>query len=108
MDYMASSAAAGGCVRPRGRAPPFATEEAFTDVAYAIDEPPAEGEGLTLRSLAESLNLPLAQVNVAMEFPTERGVLDVRRRRSYRASHCAFENAMREYHALAEARREGR
>lgn len=83
-------------------------EDAFTQVAHAVDEAPAEGEGLSLERLAQALNLPFTQVNVAMAFLKDRGVLEVRARRSYRASDTGFEDAMCEYHALTCAGREGR
>ena len=71
-------------------------------VADAVDQTPAEGEGVALEPLARSLDLPYTQVNVALEFMKERGVVTTRARRNYPASNFAFEDAMIEYHALRE------
>jgi hypothetical protein len=78
---------------------PLATYEL---VAHAADETPTQGEGITLEPLARALDVPFTQVNVALEFLKERGVLVTRHRRSYRASATAFEDAMCEFHALRE------
>lgn len=60
-----------------------------------------DGHGHTLEELALALNLPFTQVNVAMEFMKDRGVIEVRyKRMSYAASRCVFEDAMLEYLAL--------
>jgi hypothetical protein len=78
---------------------PLAT---FELVAHIVDEAPAEGDGITLEALARGHDLAFTQVNVALEFLKERGVLVTRHRRSYPASATAFEDAMCEYHALRE------
>ncbi len=76
------------------------TLETFKEVAYAIEE--RAKEGVTCDTLAEALDLPYTQVNVALEFMKERGCLEVRRRRSYPASEFLFEDAMCEFTFLAE------
>lgn len=75
---------------------------AFEAVAYALDETPDQGEGTTLDRIARQENLPFTQVNVAMEFLKERGLIDVRHRRSYPATAAVHLDAMVEWHALAE------
>ncbi len=72
----------------------------FKEVAYAIEE--RAKEGVTCDALAEALDLPYTQVNVALEFMKERGCVEVRRRRSYPASEFLFEDAMCEFTFLAE------
>ncbi len=66
----------------------------FKTVAHAIAETPAEGEGTTLEIIAHQENLPSTQVNVAIEFLKEWGVIEVRGRRCYPTSGGAFEDAM--------------
>jgi Replication protein A C terminal len=89
---------------PEGREPyqHRCTPQVYEAVAHAIDETPAQGEGVALDDLARGLNLPFTQVNVALEFMKERGVVVTRNRRNYPASNFAFEDAMVEYHALRE------
>jgi hypothetical protein len=76
------------------------TQAAFEAVAHALDETPAQGEGTTLERIAHQENLPFTQVNVAMEFLKERGIIDVRHRRSYPATTCIHLDAMVEWYAL--------
>lgn len=79
------------------------TRATFEAVAHAIEE--HAKEGVTLESLAEALDLPFTQVNVALEFMKERGCIVTPSgggRRSYPASGCLFEDAMCEYTFLAE------
>ncbi len=55
--------------------------------------------------IAERLELPYTQVNVAVEFLKTRGVIVVgHRRMSVPASICCFEDAMLEYNALRQSR----
>ena len=75
------------------------TQEVFEQVAYAVD---CQG-GVTLAALAERLDAPCTQVNVALELLKERGVVEVRLRRSHPASSFAFEDAMIEWSCLADA-----
>src|SRR5690349_16866172 len=74
----------------------YETYEAVTD---ATGHTSTEGEGVALEPLARALDLPYTQVNVALEFMKERGVVTTRSRRNYPASSFAFEDAMIEYHA---------
>jgi biotin operon repressor len=75
------------------------TREHYEQVAYAF----TDQQGHTLQQLAERLDLPFTQVNVAMEFLKERGCVVVKsKRRSYAASNFVFEDALMEYHAHRE------
>ena len=76
--------------------------QTYETVAEAVDQTPAEGEGVALEPLARSLDLPYTQVNVALEFMKERGVVTTRARRNYPASNFAFLDALIEYHAFRE------
>jgi hypothetical protein len=78
------------------------SKEAFETVAHAINDTPAEGRGTTLTFIARHEDVAYTQVNVALEFLKERGIVDVRHRRSYPATTCPYEDAMVEFHALAE------
>jgi len=69
--------------------------ETFQAVAHAIEERAAEG--VTLNPLAEALDAPSTQVNVALEFLKERGCVVTRGRRNYPASDVLFEDAMTEF-----------
>jgi len=77
-------------------------KQAFETVAHAIAETPREGDGTTLMLIAKREKLPFTQVNVALEFLKERGLVDVRHRRCYPATPDVYLDAMVEYHALAE------
>ena len=72
----------------------------FETVAHAIEEMPAEGLGTSLTEIARRENLPFTQVNVALEFLKERGIVDVRHRRCYPGTTCVFEDAMVEFLVL--------
>jgi hypothetical protein len=74
----------------------------FETVAHAIEETPAEGRGTTLEDIAAREKLAFTQVNVALEFLKERGIVDVRHRRCYPATTSVHLDAMVEFHALAE------
>ncbi len=76
------------------------TRAMFKTVARAIEERAAEG--VTLDPLAEALDAPSTQVNVALEFMKQRGCVVTRGRRSFPASNCMFEDAMIEYCYLAD------
>lgn len=78
-------------------------KQVFETVAHAINETPAQGEGTTLERIAQREDLPFSQVNVALEFMKERGVVEVRHRCCYPASTCAFEDAMMQFCYLADA-----
>ena len=47
-------------------------------------------------------NLPATQISVALEFLKERGCVETRCRRNYPATTTLFEDAMVEYHVLAD------
>ena len=73
----------------------------FEAVVRYIDE--HAGEGITTTMLWEALpEVPCTQASVAAAFLKERGCLDVRGRRMFLASDVFFEDAMTEFHALAE------
>ncbi len=76
------------------------TRAIYEEVAHAIDERPKQG--VTLDPLAKALDLPLTQVNVALEFMKERGCVVTRARRNYPASNFLYEDAMIEFTYLAE------
>jgi hypothetical protein len=78
-------------------------KHAFEMVAHAISETPREGEGTSLMLVAKQESLPFTQVNVAIEFLKERGLVDVRHRRCYPATADVYLDAMVEYHALADS-----
>jgi hypothetical protein len=77
-------------------------KRAFETVAHAISETPKEGDGTSLMQIARRETLPSTQVNVALEFLKERGLVDVRHRRCYPATADVYLDAMVEYHALAD------
>ena len=76
--------------------------KAFEMVAHAIEETPATGSGTTLMLIARQEKLAFTQVNVALEFLKERGIVEVRHRRCYPATTSVHLDAMVEFHALAE------
>jgi hypothetical protein len=78
------------------------TRQVFETVAHAVNETPADGEGTSQFDIVQRESLPYSQVNVALEFLKERGVVDVRHRRCYPASTTAFEDAMIEFLVLGE------
>ena len=83
------------------------SKDAFEKVAHAVEETPAEGEGTSLIDVVGREDLPFTQVNVALEFLKERGLVDVRHRRCYPATRHTHLDAMVEFYALAEAHRRG-
>lgn len=76
------------------------TWETFEAVAHGIEQ--RGGAGVTLEPLAEALDAPSTQVNVAMKFLEERGCVVTRGRRTYPASTFLFEDAMTKLTFLAE------
>ena len=76
--------------------------QTYEAVARAVEE--AGQAGVTLESLAREIDAPYTQVNVALGFLKERGCLVTRLRRHYPASTFLVEDAMVEYHALAQGR----
>ena len=78
------------------------SKAAFEAVAHALAETPAEGEGTSLLDIAEREKMPHTQVNIALEFLKERGLVEVRHHRCYPAgSGDLYLDAMVEFHALA-------
>ena len=78
------------------------TRKAFETIAHAIGETPGSGEGTSLAEIVKREDLPFTQVNVALEFLKERGIVDVRGRRCYPAAITTFEDAMTEFTYLAD------
>lgn len=76
------------------------TRDVFREVAYAIEERAADG--VTMEIVAQAIDAPYTQVNVALEFMKERGCVEVRNRRTYATSGCLYEDAMCEFLFLAE------
>ena len=72
-------------------------KQAFETVAHAINETPPQGEGTSLAAIARQEHLPFTQVNVALEFLKERGLVDVRHRRCYPATSDVYLDAMVEF-----------
>jgi hypothetical protein len=77
-------------------------KETFQKVAHSLAETPAEGLGTCLGDIAMSEQLPFTQVNVALEYMKERGLVEIRRRRCYPATADTYLDAMIEFSALAE------
>lgn len=76
------------------------TIQVYREVAPTLEE---STEPTTLSEIAERRELPFTQVNVAMEFLKERGLLEIIRRRSQIAWKTFFEDAMCEFLALTDA-----
>src|SRR5438045_2225391 len=70
------------------------SKQTFETVAHAIEETPERGDGTALMPLARQERLPFTQVNVALEFLKERGIVDVRHRRCYPATTSVHLDAM--------------
>lgn len=78
----------------------YCSKASFLAVADAMED----RQGHTAADLSRSLDMPFTQCDVAFQFLKDRGVIETRRkRRSWAASDCVFEDAMVEYHFLAEA-----
>ena len=78
------------------------TREVFEAVAHAIAETPRQGTGTSLMEIARQEKFPFTQVNVALEFLKERGLVDVCHRRCYPATRDVYLDAMVDYHALTD------
>jgi len=79
------------------------SKEVFEAVAGHIDE--HQGDGVKMQSLADTLDVPMTQVNVALQLLTERGLLETHGRLGYVAPGYAkafFEHAMTEFYTLIE------
>jgi len=68
------------------------SKEVFEAVAGHIDE--HQGEGVKMQSLADTLDVPMTQANVALQLLAERGLLETHGRLGY--------VAMTEFYALIE------
>jgi len=96
------------CVRlPDGREYSHrCSKQVFEAVAGYLDD--HQDEGVKIQSLADTLEAPLTQVNVALQLLTERGMLERHSgsgRLGYVApgyAHGFFEHAMVEFYALIE------
>ena len=73
----------------------------YKEVAHAAEE--FGDAGFTLEEPAAKTKAPWTQISTALAFLKERGCAQTRRRRSYATSTFMFEDAMIEYHALAES-----
>lgn len=76
------------------------SKKVFEEVCFYIEE--HSHQGLTLGSIAEAIDAPYTQVNVVLELLKDRGMVEVRGRRSYMAMDCVHIHAMVEFYALAE------
>jgi len=79
------------------------SKEVFEAVAGHLDE--HQGDGVKIQSIADTLDVPMTQVNVALQLLTERGLLETHGRLGYVAPGYAsafFEHAMTEFYALIE------
>ena len=68
-------------------------------VSHRFDE---FGEGDTVETIAEALDVPITQVATALAFLLERGIVEVHSRRNYPATVDVHLDAMTEYHAMRE------
>lgn len=73
----------------------------FQTIAHIIDELPPQGEGISTALIWKREGLAFTQVNIALEFLKERGIVAVRGRRCHPGTRCVYEDAMVEFHALA-------
>jgi hypothetical protein len=79
------------------------SKEVFEAVAGHLDD--HQRDGVKIQSLADALDAPMTQVNVALQLLTERGLLETHGRLGYVAPGYAsafFEHAMTEFYALIE------
>jgi len=79
------------------------SKEVFEAVAGHLDE--HQGEGVKIQSIADTLDVPMTQVNVALQLLTERGLLETHGRLGYVApgyANAFYEYAMTELYALIE------
>jgi hypothetical protein len=75
----------------------------FETVAHAINETLHEGDGTSLTTIVRHEKLPFTQVNIALEFLKERGLVEVRHRHCYPTTEDVYFDAMIEYHALTDS-----
>ena len=70
--------------------------ETFRTVADAVETVPQ----IKLELIAENLDLPYTQVNVALEFMKDRGCLGTEGRKTFLVSKFTYEDCLTEYYAL--------
>lgn len=81
------------------------TKQVYDDVAWSIEQLGAAT--FTLESIRDMIDAPFTQVAVAMAFLKERScIVPARERRHKAASDFIYEDALIEWHALAEKRGE--
>ena len=83
------------------------SEEIFRQVATYLDDhvTVSRGAGFTMTSVADAIDAPLTQVNVALELLKDRGIILTSGRRGYidvGYRDGAFEHALVEFYALIE------
>ena len=79
------------------------SRKVFEAVAGHLDE--HQGEGVKMQSVADAIDAPTTQVNVALQLLTERGLLETHGRLGYVAPGYAkafYEHALTEFFALIE------
>jgi len=79
------------------------SREVFEAVAAYLDD--NQHAGVKIQSMADAINAPMTQVNVALQLLTERGMLETHGRLGYVApgySDAFYEHAMVEFWALIE------
>ena len=79
------------------------SEQIFKAVVAHIDD--HQREGVKMQSVADAIDAPMTQVNVAIQLLTERGLLITSGRLGYVAEGYAtafYEHAMTEFYALIE------
>jgi len=79
------------------------SQQVFEALAGYLDE--HQSEGVKIQSLADALDAPMTQVNVALQLLAERGLLETHGRLGYVTPGYArgfYEHAMTEFHALVE------
>ena len=79
------------------------SRQVFKAVAGYLDE--HHGEGVKMQSVADAIDAPMTQVNVALQLLTERGLLETHGRLGYVTTGYAkafCEHAMTEFFALIE------
>jgi hypothetical protein len=77
--------------------------EVLRAVAYELEQ--RADDGTTVRAIAQALDVPSTQAYVARAFLLERGLIACEHRRCFPASPVLVEDAMCEFHALAENRK---
>ena len=79
----------------------------YEQVAWHLEQTPAEGRGTTLSEIVSTQGVPFTQADVTLSFLGERGIVDRRHRRLYPATRSPHLDARVEWHALREEPREG-